>query len=294
MRHRLLVVIILTFFPLASIAQKTRIASGEYIYYVPETITLEKAKQIALERAQVKIIADEFGTIIGSFSSTRIKSNGFHSDIDFITLGDSEVKGEWIETIGEPSYEITYDNNLLVVRVSVKGKIREIATAPIDFEARVLCNGTEDKFERYDFNDGDDLYLSFTSPISGFLTIYLFDGHENVYCLLPYYHQTDGIVQVDAGKRYVFFSLDCASNEPEKRFVDEYVMTSEKSQELNKIYIIFSPNQFYKAVDIENTNTYSLPRQLGYQNFQKWLVKNRKIDKEMRLEVKNITINKKR
>lgn len=151
---------------------------GEYSYIVPENVDLEKAKHIALERLKTQLIADEFGTTISQSNSTFVKNSNSESDVDFLSIGGSEVKGEWIETIGKPRFDISYEENMLVVRVAAKGRIREIVSASVDFKALVLRNGTDDKFESNSFKSGDDLFMSFQSPVDGYLVVYLIDADQ--------------------------------------------------------------------------------------------------------------------
>ena len=274
-------------FSLPVFAQKVKSVEGEYTYYAPENVTLEEAKRTALNRAKIQALADAFGTIVSQYNATRVENRNGRSDIDFSSIGGSEVKGEWIETTGEPNYDISYEGRMLVITVHVKGKAREIVSASIDFQAHILRNGTEDKFESDQFRSGDELYLSFQSPVSGYLAVYLVDVENQVYCLLPYRNQTDGIYPITANRRYLFFSVKEAPRQ-EQAFVDEYIMTCERASEHNQIYVIFSPNQFVKATDKESDNR--LPRELSFENFQKWLVKCRKQDSEMNLRMIPITI----
>lgn len=177
---------------------------------------------------------------------------------------------------------------MLAVTVRVKGVIREIVNAAVDFQACVLCNGTEDRFEQDRFRNGDDLYLSFQSPVDGYLTVYLLDAEGTAYCLLPYRGDTGGRVAVKGNRRYVFFSVDDVPA-GERGMVDEYVMTCGNREELNQIYVIFSPQLFTKAVDYAGEGLQ--PRELPYEEFQRWLFDCRKQDREMRVEVKNIVIS---
>lgn len=268
-------------------AQRTEKVTVSYTYIAPSSGSLDIARETALERAKIKAIADEFGTIVSQQNSTIVSNRNGVTNIDYLSLGSSEVKGEWIETIGEPTYDISFQQNMLVVQVEVKGRIREIVSAPIDFVAKILCNGTEDRFERTDFHSGDDLYLSFRSPSNGFLAVYLVDNNRDAFCLLPYQSQTNGIYPIEANRQYVLFSKEHAPKE-EKAIVDEYTMTANESMERNQIYIIFSSNQFIKATDSILSN--GLPRQLNWEDFQKWLSKCRRRDKEMRVEKTTITI----
>lgn len=284
---RTLFILSLLLSSLTVFAQKLKTVEGEYTYHAPENVTMEQAKRTALDRAMIQALADEFGTIVSQSNATRVENQNGQTNIDFLSIGGSEVKGEWIETIGEPIYNIRYEGDMLVVSVKVKGKAREIVSAGIDFQAKVLRNGTDDKFESDQFRSGDDLYLSFTSPVSGYLAVYLVDADNQAYCLLPYRNQTDGIYPVKANQRYLFFNVKEAPQN-ERSYVDEYVMTCNRSSEQNQIYVIFSPNQFVKATD--NISDEHLPRELNYDDFSKWLVRCRKHDNNMKLALQLITI----
>ena len=179
---------------------------------------------------------------------------------------------------------------MLVIKVGVKGRAREILSAKVNVRAHILRNATDDKYESDTFYDGDDLYLSFVSPVSGYLAVYLLDAEKQAYCLLPYRGQTVGIYKVEANRRYLFFHTDEAPA-AERSFVDEYVMTCSQKLEQNLLYIIFSPRSFIKASDSQ-TDT-ALPRDLAYDDFQQWLAACRKHDTEMQLIRKTIIIRKK-
>lgn len=287
MKHTFLYFFLLFTIPVFS--QKMKTVEGEYTYHAPENVSLEEARRTALDRAKIQALADEFGTIVSQTNATRMKNRNGRSDIDFLSIGGSEVKGEWIETEGEPEYDISYEQGMLVVRVRVRGKAREIVSARVDIKACVLRNGTEDKFEADEFRDGDDMYLSFVSPVSGFLAVYLIDAERNAYCLLPYRSQTDGIYKVEANRRYLFFRIKEAP-EREQEYVDEYTLTCSRASEHNQIYVVFSPQSFAKAVDSSAAET--LPRQLAYADFQSWLTRCRKHDKEMQTIMKPLIISK--
>lgn len=287
MVRKLLFLLFACLFQFLCYAQKIKVVSGEYIYNVPENVDLEKAKQTALDRAKIQLIANEFGTIVSQSNSTSIKNDNGKSEIDFISVGGSEVRGEWIETIGTPQYKISYEQNMLVVNVFVKGRIREITSAKIDIKAKVLRNGIEDKFESKDFNNGDDLYLSFVSPVNGFLAVYLVDTDQKAYCLLPYRSQTDGIYKIEANRRYLFLSIKNAPRQ-EQQYVDEYVMTCNRSPEQNQIYIVFSPIPFVKAAD--NSLSEILPRELGFKDFITWVSKCKTSDRELQTLIIPIVI----
>mgnify|MGYP003556699390 CR=1 FL=1 len=289
MKHRLFIIVCLCFLCVGTFAQRTEKVRAEYIYHAPENISLEEAKRIALERAKIQAIADEFGTIVSQSNTTLVSNRNGESSSDFFSLGGSEVKGEWIETIAQPEYDINYEQGMLVVKAMVSGSIREIVSAQIDLKAEVLCNGTDLKFARSDFKSGDDLYLYFQSPINGYLAVYLLDEvSQMVYCLLPYKSSLEAVTPIEKDKPYIFFSAKHAGDKG--YLVDEYTMTCNNHVERNTIYVVFSPNEFAKA----NSNNVEelLPQQLSLEEFQKRLVKRRYRDKEMDLVRNSITISK--
>lgn len=293
MNNRIISVLTFVIFSLISMtvsAQRIATGKGTYTYPVPESKSIEEAKIIATEKARLQVIADKFGTIVDMSTMTEVRNVDEVSSIEMISYGESEVKGEWIEDISEPVFSINYENEKLYITVTVEGKIREIVSADIDFMARVLRNGTEDHFEDYDFKEGDDFYLSFVSPVDGYLAVYMYNGDDDAYCLLPYMAQSEGCFGIKRNRRYVLFSSEKASDGIFSNIVDEYRLTASSSKEVNLIYIIFSPNKFVKALDAGSDE--NLPRNLDYRSFQKWLIKSRNRDKEMRVQRKTITISK--
>lgn len=272
-----------------AVAQKVRRVKGEYTYYAPLSQSPDEAKRIALERAKTQALADAFGTMVASISSTHVSTGGGHDDVSMLSLGGSEVRGVWLETIGEPEFSpITVANDMMCVHVTVEGRAREVTGEGIGFDARVLCNGTEDRFQNDRFRSGDDLYLKFRSPVSGHLAVYLYDeAAERVYCLLPYQRQDVASCDVQAGKDYVFFSAALAGSGAAE--VDEYVMTCGGSKpEHNVIYLLFSPNRFTQAN--ATGGSAEMPRELSYRDFQKWAARCRTRDEQMEMRLYPITI----
>ena len=269
-------------------AQDVQTVEAEYVYEVPEDVSLSVAKQTALEKAKIRAIAEAYGTVVSESNTVRMANRNGISSVDFLFIGGSDVKGEWIETIRQPEYHIEYSADKLIVAVKVMGKIRELTTIAVDFQAKVLRNGTEDRFESEMFNNGDDFYLSFTSPVAGYLAIYLVDVGNDATCILPYQGQQDGIYAVKANQRYVFFSENDAAP-VERPLVDSYNLTALYPIEQNQIYVVFSPQPFVKAAD---NGLEGQLRQLKGDDFQKWLAKCRKRDVNMSVKMIPITIKK--
>lgn len=289
---RFLLFAVLMILPMGLSAQKVRTASGSYTYYVPSNVPKEQAERIAFDRLKVQILADEFGTLVSATNYTHTENTNGKSSVNFVSFGESEVKGEWLETVGTPKYSYLMDEQGgLVITVSATGKVREITTPPIDFKAKLLRNATEDVFESDSFKENDRLYMSFQSPVAGYLTVYIFDGENDVYRMLPYSNQEIESMPVEANKRYVFFSLKDTKTGVSPDLIDEYLLSCSKRVEYNRVYVIFSPNKYIKPVDSFGKNVDD-PRVLKFDDFQKWLTKYRKSDPSMCVDLKDIAINK--
>lgn len=256
--------------PLILQAQRIRTVSGEYIYYPPETQTMEAARMTAEDRAKIQILADEFGTVLQSSVTTRMEQSASGSAISTSSLSSSDVRGEWIETTDGPHFTtLLSPDGLLGIKVSISGRVREITEARTDIQAIVLRNGTDLRFADNAFKDGDDLFLRFRSPEDGWLLVYLYDGAGQVYCLLPYSTQRLPSYPVKALQDYVFFSAAHPDGNTPASDVDEYTLTSSRAQEMNRLYVLFSPNRFARASD--NTGSAVLPRELPFKQFQQYL-----------------------
>lgn len=279
-------VTILLFLPLTLCAQQVQKVCGEYTYYAEGNQSPNEAKRAALEAAKLQALATEFGTVI-SQSTTQQESlvDGKESSY-FSQLSASEVKGEWLEDLGEPEYEVEFVQDMLVVKCRVCGRAREISNEATEFTATVLRNGTEARFADVNFRNGDDMYLLFRTPVDGYVAAYLVDETPTAYCLLPYMDNASGQHPVKHNEEYIFFSPQKAAKG--SGTVDEYTLTCTNEIERNQLYVIFSPKPFTKALD--NQIDDGLPRQLSYEEFQKWLGKCRKRDTKMGVKVMHIEI----
>lgn len=296
MIHKSTWLVLLMVFPVIAFAQRECKVSGEYTYYAPQNITPNEAKAKAVEKAKIQALADAFGTLIDMHSTNVIQNDNGKSNSSFLSLGESSVKGEWIGDTREPETEARLEGEFIVAKAKVWGWAREIVSAPIDISAKLLKQ-TDGQYDEDQFHEGDNLYLSFKSPTKGYLAVYQMFGNGETYCLLPYLGDEDGQFLVKANKKYLLFSKDHAEI---KEKCTEYEMTCEKeTAEDNMVYVIFSPNKFTKANDDESNKIVSvngklehLPRFLSDDDFQKWLMRCRRADKDMQVIIKPILISK--
>ncbi len=270
MSQSVLILLLSITFPLCAVAQNIKKVSASYTYYAPETISVEEAKRTALERAKIQAIADEFGTLISQSTSTIVSNNNGQTDSKFFSLGGSDIKGEWIETTKGPDYTITYSDGMLTVNASISGKIKQLPDIRIPLMASLLRNGFELHDESDTFHSGDDIYLNFQSPVSGFLLVYLIDHYsDEAFCLLPYSASDSPSAPIRPDTEYTFFS----SEHPglfDKSIIDEYTLTCSSSSgtDYNEIILLFSPEPMVKGNTRQSSGT--LPRQMSLKEFNRW------------------------
>lgn len=272
-------------------AQKIVTVEGEYKYCASPNMSPVEAKAEAIKHARLEALANSFGRLVtsNSFLGMELVDNKEHTS--FVQIGESEVKGEWLSDIDPPKVvEFLPQEDLSIwITVRVKGKAREIVSAPVQFETKILKNGTEDHNESDDFKEGDRVYMSFRSPVKGYLAIYMIDDEGMAYRLLPYNGSNKPAFEVDHDKKYVLFSNNNGTKEV--KVVCKYPI------EFNHIYTLFSPNKFTRPLDngttIMDDGKTVLPPSLPLEAFQKWFLNVRKHDKDMSVSRKTIRTQKK-
>lgn len=276
---RFIISILFTFLSVAAFGQRTEKVQKTIVYCAEGYQSIEQAKQIAVEQCKIAAIDSLFGANVAG-RATNIVSIGNGKEVnEFVEISNVDVRGRWIKDLDAPKFgKIWYENNLLNITVTVKGKVREIVSSPIECKVKVMCDGTDEDNVRNDFKDGNDLYLSFTSPVDGYLVIYYVDDSLNAFRVLPYYKQNTGAYRIEANREYIFFSEEKAPEE-DKPFVEGYSLDTNKDMETNQLYVIFSPNKFTKPIDkvIEEKR----PRQLSWKEFQSWFSKCLNNDEDM-------------
>ncbi|MCR5191946.1 MAG: DUF4384 domain-containing protein [Bacteroidales bacterium] len=261
-----------------AVAQKVVDVCGEYTYYPSEDVTLAQAKQTALQRARIEGLIKEFNETVYQSNTSVVSNRNGESNIDLYSFGGTDARGEWIEDTKQPEYKVFYEQDQLVVIAKICGKAREIKSAGVEVESRVLRNGITPKFESGEFNAGDDMYLYFRAPVDGYITVYLLDrGNQMVYCLLPYRNSPQGAVQVSHDQVYVFFKQD--KKLKDWQYIDEYTLTAENAVEWNEVYVVFSQHPFSKA--LTNSSNELTPRELTFKDFSAWISRCQSKDPDM-------------
>lgn len=280
MKHYLLI-LLLFFFSVHSFCQRVVSVCGEYKYIVPENISLAEAKEIAINQARLTAIANEFGTIVSqtNLATTRIENGTTRSD--FLSLGETEVKGDWLSDTKEPEVKPTYEDNHLVIYASVCGKAREIEIAEVELMMQIINNG----FETDRFKNNDRVSVRFKSPVNGYVAIFIRNDEDNIVsCMLPYENENGKARVVKNSKEYIYLSTD----DPIYPYQEETILVTNKKVEFNTFVLVFAEKEF--AMPLSDMGEF-VP-ELSIEHFQRWLRKNRINDKTMQTIEKTIQINK--
>ena len=278
-----------------TISAQTRRVSGEYTYYGSPNQSVKEVKDAAIENARVQALAKEFGTLITQNTLQEEGKKGAEEHSHIMQISSAEVKGEWIEDLKKPEAKVVdiTDEGIIVVTAKVEGKARAIENDAADFEVLTLRNGKEKRNADTNFKADDRLYLYFKAPADGFVAAYLIDEQQTVTCLIPHEGDADGQQPVKHGKEYIFFS---EKHDAGFKGEDGLVITCDDERlELNRIYVLYSPNAFVKANDRAGDElgygNLHRPRQLSLKDFSSWMSKLCARDKKMGRKVIRLKIN---
>ena len=290
MMNRTVCLVICAFCNLISFGQTKEISSS-IKYFADSSMPPKEALATAIEQARVEALGRKFGTLITQdILSKESDDHSFYSQ-----LASAEVKGVWLEDLKEPEAKVvnfTEDGDY-VIEAKVCGKAKPLNNNAADFETMALRNGKERRFADTDFKEDDKFYLYFKAPADGYVAAFLIDDHQQVFRILPH-DSSDGQQQVKHDKEYVFFSKD---HDPDFQNGDGMIVTcSNENVELNRIYVIYSPNAFVKPVDfegiIERKDGLNLPPQLKLKEFSRWMGKVYSNDKKMSRKIIRLRISK--
>jgi hypothetical protein len=269
------------------------------------------------EMASIDALEKAFGRIIIQGNSTYITNLQTGQKVEtntvFNTIANTSVRGEVVEILDEKFTDITGSREIdgireqvTEIRCDIEIKAREITTPPVKFISSPLgC--LDEKCKTTSFKNNDKLYLFFTTPMSGYLTVYL-DDKVNTFCLYPYTgmpSEYEGGVPVAADRKYFLFSDKPEFDYfPGKNIIpDVYQLEAFTAQDMNRLFIIFSKNPMNKPTLRDESEKlldkkdyeeeYRLPKSLPSEDFQRWLNSYRSAGKaDVQVQITDITISK--
>ena len=274
--------LILVFLFAATIhAQRVATVCGEYRYTVPEEIPLNRAKQIAIDKARNEAIANEFGQIVSQSTTTTIHTSDSKSQVQSDSYASTESKAIWLSDTKEPEVSIAYENDVMVITASVCGKARELKTAEVELRMQVVSNGIET--ER--FKNNEKVAIHFKSPVNGYVSIFFRDDNAGmIYCMMPYENEDGTAREVKSNKEYIYLSTE----DPIYPYQEETILVTDKTVEFDTFILVFSKKDF----SMPSSKAGDFVPELSVEDFQRWLRKNRINDETMQTIEKSIQINK--
>jgi hypothetical protein len=298
-------------------AQKAEVVTSEGVAQVefPDFKSRLEVEKEAREHALVNALENAFGTAIIQGNSTYMRNSQTGKQVEtntvFNMIANTYVKGEVLEILDQSFKEIEAEvdiggkkKTVRELKCNVRIKARELSEQPIEFTAFPL-DCVNERCKTTAFRTDDPLYLFFSSPGDGYLSVFLDDGSV-AQCLLPYSRlpeQYQNGVPVSKNKEYVFFSPDRARTYFEdKSYTDSYVLYTSREHEQNRMYILFSTtpleapdldegvNQQILS-DFEKDQGFKVPRAMESEKFQDWLIKSQLRKSDLRVSRIDITIS---
>ncbi|MCG8307246.1 MAG: hypothetical protein MI975_07615 [Cytophagales bacterium] len=284
---RIAFILIITFFSLnCAVSQKIRNASGTAQFRLEEDMSKDELKEKLRHHAIINAIEREYGTYVTQESFVDVDDGNTR----FRIFGKTVIRGEWLKTTHEDFKEEVRKNkdgrrnrHELWMSLKIEGKVREISKPEIEFNY-FTSDCRKEVCKTGIFENGDPMYLHFTSPVDGYLSVYVAENDE-AYRLLPYQSMPKrykNAIPVVADKDYVFFSPFGDENyfdDFSKHLIDELIMLTDKEEEYVNLYLVFSTEEFTKPSltlpERGRDEQYERPKSLSPSTLTNWLESNR-------------------
>lgn len=276
-------------------AQKPRDATATYTMVLSRTSTIQETESLCIEQARLKAIADTFGMSVSETTVGNVSDqNGKVTDV-FNVLTKTSVRGEWISDTAPPKLEWNCENNELSVTAVVTGKIRENSKegkTEVEFYA---CLPTDYRTETTSFRSGQTLNTFFRSARTGYLSVFYVDhttGEAYRVFPSPAYSSMDHL-EVNADQDYVLFNRSYASQFAGYPATVDLTMEvpADKSQVLDEIVAVYSPEPYKKPMLSKPSSTQSLPA-LSHEALEDWFTQLKSNNKDAVVKSAKVSVGK--
>jgi len=256
-----------------------------------EIETLKRARENALEKAFGSSVESKYESLVitemegRSVSSTREVRNNYINTFP---------NGRWIRDENSSAVEERDDKGNWWMTCEVTGYAREVESAPVRFKAYTLDGHDPQKNIAQSFAHGEDGYLYFRSPDEGFLVVF-YDDFNSVQRCIPYNVTTEKYLKVDSDRDYIFFSGGKNDYLSERNKADRIQFYTNTPRDFNLFYVLFSSKPF-SGYNVNEPDT--LPgdfrtfRWLHRDEFQDWLQEQRIRNKNLQVEILDVTITR--
>jgi hypothetical protein len=259
--------------------------------------TLDQAEKRVSDLATINALEHAFGKLIIQGNNTFVTNVATgklaETHAVFSSIANTSVKGEVVEVLDKKIRRINYVSQVKGVKeektdlhCDIYISAKENNNPAAKFTSATLAQPLKNFITR-DFYNGDNFYISFRSPESGYLNIYL-DDNKNAFRILPYSGSPQCYehgMPVNADQEYVFFAgkREASVCDGQNFETDNYQMFTKDDVEFNSVYLLFSKEPLSKpmlaAVSTEGLSDeligkgYKLPRSLQSPEFYNWLAK---------------------
>lgn len=198
--------------------------------------------------------------------------------------------------IVSPKTEVFSEDGSFWIKAFVTGIIRPIPENKVDFTI-TTAQCPKLSCETTDFKEGDDLFMIFRTPESGYLSVFLDDPYaKTTYMIFPYQSLLDSSqMYMERDREYVLFDK---SKQDSYKFgnVDELVisLSNKTLAEVNKLFVVFSPKKKIMKPNLSTGKTYDagsdyfIPSSMKSEDFQYWVAKLRSKNKDIQFSYKYI------
>jgi hypothetical protein len=280
---------------IGSFAQRPQDASATYTMVLSRTSTMQETETMCIEQARLKAIADAFGLSVSETTVGNVSDqNGKVTDL-FNVLTKTSVRGEWISDTAPPKLEWKCENNDLIVTAYVSGKIRENSKegkTDVEFYA---CLPSDYRTETKSFRSGQTLNTFFRSARKGYLSVFYVDhttGDAYRVFPSPAYSSLDHL-EVNADQDYVLFNRSYASQFAGYPATVDLTMElpADKSQVLDEIIAVYSPEPYKKPLLSKPSSTQSLPT-LSHKALEDWFTQLKSNNKDAVIKSAKVSVGK--
>ncbi|MEM1137179.1 MAG: hypothetical protein AAGI07_15175 [Bacteroidota bacterium] len=269
-----------------------------------EANCIGEAKQKVIDAARIDALEKTFGRVVVQGTNTYIENiqNGdrVQTNTQMNTIGNSMVKGEIVEMeINKLEWVLRNKNNPtgisneLWLLCEITGKAREVTEAETAFEIIPMNCINNGNCQTTRFKNRDRIYFNFRSPVSGYLSIFMEDNEDGmVYRLFPYSKmqgKMENAVSVQSDVEYILFSENHHKNyfpDLSRSIVDPIVAYTTKDQLFNRIFIVFSEEEYKKPILEVNQQAGGI-KTIDPERFFKWISQN---ERNPKFQVSNLDI----
>ncbi|MFY0673985.1 MAG: hypothetical protein JXQ87_11295 [Bacteroidia bacterium] len=279
--------------------QNNTVRSKGLAELIDPNLSPAEAEKTVLEQARLNSIENAFGRVVVGGNTTYILNvntkEKYESKEAFSEFSNSFVNGEWVRDIEEPKIVKEIRGSDIVYKCTVFCEVRKISNNRPQIDVKTF-NCLNEKCETSNFLNNDDFYLKINSTIDGQLAIFIDDGAKT-YSLFPYrdlpYEEYKNY-ELKSNNSKMFFAPYDETSDFNPSIVTELSLSTNKSYESNKVFVIVSKNKFELPILTSDNKPAFLertPDECNSEDFQKWLIKTRARDAQMACEIVQIGIS---